>query len=137
VGRYGSVGDLFFVTAIAVWRIPCSLLSWILGKIAIEGGKLVFPEHAVLRDPLFGGFQRLGRELALADASGLFLGDEAGALEDAEVLHDCRQRHAVGPGEFGDGGLAEHKSGEDGAAGGIGKGTEGGVESSGIVNHMV
>lgn len=105
--------------------------------MAIESGKLIFPEHAVSGDPLFGIFQRFGGESALAGAAGLFLSDEAGVFEDAEMLHDCGERHAVGLGEFGDGGLAEHKCGEDGAAGGIADGAEGGVEGTSIVNHMV
>ncbi len=53
------------------------------------------------------------------------------------VFHYRRKRHAVGPGEIGNRGLAEHQCGEDGAAGGISECAEGGVQGCGIVNHMV
>jgi len=64
----------------------------------------------------------------MASTAGLFLGYQAGLLEDAQMLHNRREGHAVRPGKFGDGGLAEHEGGEDGAARGIGECAEGGIE---------
>ena len=42
----------------------------------------------------------------MARAAGFPLRDEAGSLENAQVLHYRRQAHAVRAGQFRDGGLA-------------------------------
>jgi len=75
--------------------------------------------------------------LAEARASNFFLRDETGLLENADVFHHSGKRHSVRAGEIGQGGLAEHKGSEDGAAGGVGEGAEGGIEGCRILNHMV
>ena len=63
---------------------------------------------------------------------------EPGGFKHAEVLGDGGERDAERFGQFGDHGFAAREAREDGAAGGIGEGREGGVEhGAGIVNHMV
>jgi len=69
-----------------------------------------------------------------------FAPKQAGGLEDAEVLGDGRQGNVEGRGELADRGVALQKARENGAARGISKGAEGGVQGRGgrrIVNHMV
>jgi hypothetical protein len=65
------------------------------------------------------------------------LRDEAGVLEDANVLHDGGERHAVGACTVGERSFAEHEGSKDGAAGGVGKRAEGGIKGCRILNHMV
>ncbi len=106
-----------------------------------QGIELFFPEDAVMLDPLRRGFHGLGGQAAAVDAAVDFAREQAGGFEDAEVLGDGGKGKGKGSGEFGDGGLALRKAGEDGAAGGVGEGGKGGVEGSGgrcgIVNHTV
>jgi hypothetical protein len=64
--------------------------------------------------------------------------EEAGGLEDAQMLGDGGEGEGERLGELGDGGFALREAGENGAAGGIGEGGEGGVERGlGMVNHVV
>ena len=110
---------------------------WILAEETFEGIESAFPEAAVLGDPVFGLLQGSGRELAEARAADFLLRDEAGVLEDADVLHHSGQGHAVRAGKVGHRGFAKHEGSEDGAAGGVGECAEGGIEGCGILNHMV
>ena len=76
------------------------------------------------------------------DAAVDFAPQEPGGLQHAEMLGNGGEGNVEGRGEFGDGGLALRQARENGAAGGIGQGPEGGVErgvagGGGIVNHMV
>ena len=73
-------------------------------------------------------FERLGLELAGTPLGMAGAGDEAGMLEDFQVLGDCGESHLERGGEVGDGGFAAGEAGEDGAARGIGEGGECGVE---------
>jgi len=73
----------------------------------------------------------------MSRATDLFLCDEAGLLEDANVFHDRGQGHAIGLGKLGDGGFAEHQGGKNGAAGRVGESTEGRIEPLVILNHTV
>ena len=57
--------------------------------------------------------------------------DEAGALQDLEVLGDRRLGQRGGPGELDDAGLAGREPLEDCAAGRVGEGREG--EAEGVV----
>ena len=106
-----------------------------------QGIELFLPEDAVVLDPLRGGLHGLGSEAAAVDAAVDFALEEAGGFEHAEMLGDGGKGKGEGRGEFGDGGLAVCKAGEDGAAGGVGERGEGGVERNdgtrGIVNHTV
>jgi len=63
---------------------------------------------------------------------------EAGGLQYAHMLRDGRQRNAERFGKLCDHGPTLCQAGQDGAAGGIGERTEGGIqERGGIVNHSV
>ena len=109
----------------------------ILAEETFEGIESAFPEAAVLGDPVFGLLQGSWREAAETRAANFFLRDQTGALEDADVLHDGREGHAVRASKVGERGLAEHEGSKDGAAGGVGKGAKGGIKGCGILNHMV
>jgi hypothetical protein len=110
---------------------------WILAEETFEGIESAFPEAAVLGDPVFGLLQGSGCKMAEARASDFLLRDEAGVLEDADVLHHGGEGHAMWAGEVGHGGFAEHEGGEYGAASGVGESAEGGIKGCGILNHMV
>jgi hypothetical protein len=76
------------------------------------------------------------------DAAGDLALEQSGGLQHTQMLGDGGERNIEGRGELGDGGLALRQARENGAAGGIGQGPEGGVErgvagGGGIVNHMV
>lgn len=73
----------------------------------------------------------------MAGAPVFSLGDEPSLFKDMDMLHHRGQGHTVRPGELGDGCLAQHQGGEDGAAGGISEGAERSIERCGILNHMV
>jgi hypothetical protein len=77
------------------------------------------------------GLHRLRSESAAVDAAVDFALEEAGGLEDAKVLGDGGKGEREGFGKLGDGGFTLREAGEDGAAGGIGEGGEGGVERGG------
>lgn len=63
---------------------------------------------------------------------------QAGGFENAQMLGDGGQRHGERPGKIFYGSLALRKTGQDGAAGGVGESAEGGVQAGGgIVNHTV
>ena len=59
-----------------------------------QGVEPVLPERLVVGDPVGGGAHGSGHEAAVVHAPFATAGEQAGALEDAEVLRDRRQRHA-------------------------------------------
>ena len=97
-----------------------------------------FPERAVLLDP--GGRVPegpCGQPAAVHTAVDLAL-KEACGLQYAHMLRDGWQRNAERFGKFRDHGFTLREAGQDGAAGGIGERTEGGIQGrGGIVNHSV
>ena len=104
---------------------------------AFQGIEGVLPEPAVLSNPILGGLQRRWRKLTEPRAADFFLREEAGLLEDADVLHHRGKGDAVRASEIGNGGFAQEERSEDGAASGVGERAEGGVEGARILNHMV
>jgi hypothetical protein len=65
-------------------------------------------------------------------------GQQAGGVEDAQMFGNGGQRDVERFGELRDGGFTAGQASQDGAAGGVGEGAEGAVESGRrIVNHMV
>ena len=63
---------------------------------------------------------------------------QAGGFEDAQMLGDGGKGHGERPGKIFYGSLALRKTGQDGAAGGVGECAESGVQTgSRIVNHTV
>ena len=79
-------------------------------------------------DPLCGGLHRLGSEAAAVNAAIDLALEEAGGFEHAEMLGDGGEGKGEGLGKLSDSGLALSKASENGAAGGIGEGGEGGIE---------
>jgi hypothetical protein len=74
----------------------------------------------------------------VVEAAGDVTAEEAGGFEDSKVFGDGGKGHGEGRSECGDGGCALGEAGEDGAAGGVGEGREGGVQGAvWIVNHTV
>jgi hypothetical protein len=72
------------------------------------------------------------------DAAVDFTLEEAGGFKNAQMLGDGGERERERFSEFGNGGFAQSEAGQDGATGGVGEGSESGVERGrGIVNHMV
>ncbi len=100
-------------------------------QIIGEAIEALLPDDSIFFDPIGDLLERGGLEAAGAPLSFAAAGDEAGALEDFEVLGDGGHAHVEGGGEFGDGGFAGDEAGEDGAAGGIGESGEGGAEMIG------
>lgn len=79
----------------------------------------------------------LGSEAKAMNAAVNFPAQQAGGFQDAQMLRNGGERHAERFGEIGDFGFAESEASEDGAAGGIGEGGEGGIEAGRIFNHTV
>lgn len=88
-----------------------------LFKKSAEIVELVLPEDAVEGEPVGGLLHGRDGETAHPDAAGFFLLDEAGVLEDVEVLEDGGHGDFVRPSEFSDGGVSALQSGEDGSTG--------------------
>jgi hypothetical protein len=107
-------------------------------QILRQGIELRFPERAVLLDPGSGVPEGLSGQPAAVHAAGDLALKEAGGLQYAHMLRDGWQRNVKGFGKLCDHGLALREAGQDGAAGGIGEGTEGGIQGRAeIVNHSV
>ena len=72
------------------------------------------------------------------DAALDFALEESGGFENAEMLGDGGEGERERLGKLGYGGFSLGQAGEDGAASGVGKSGEGGVQRGrGIVNHTV
>jgi hypothetical protein len=98
-------------------------------------GQIHLPEVAVLIEPGIDGAERLGIELVDAVTAFAVFADEVGATQKAEVFGDGGAGDREGSSD-GSGGLAAATEKiEHGAAGGIGKGLEGGFW--GICNRLV
>ena len=87
----------------------------------------LFPERAMLLDPVGGGPERSGLQPAVVDASLAPPLEQPGVLEDFQVPGDRGQRHIEGRRELRDGELFEGEPGEDCAPDGIGESGEGAV----------
>lgn len=108
-----------------------------LGEVTIESVESALPELAVARDPGGSFGQRRGLEAAATHPPVLLGLDEAGPLEDVDVLEDRRQRHGERPRELAHGGLGLREPDQDGPARRVGQSPERGVEPALIVNHQV
>ena len=135
-----TVKECFSAAALSViFSIVLHLLPGV-GLFQISGQRieLLLPKTTVALDPFGGVLHGFGVQAASADAPVFLLAEQAGALEDAEVFGDSRQGHFKGCGEFADGQLAPGEASEDGPAGGVGEGAEGGVQlGAGLLNHKV
>jgi hypothetical protein len=96
--------------------------------VTAEGVELYVPEAAVVRDPAGGAGERRAPEPAVVGPAPALAGEQAGALEDAQVLGDRRQRDAERRRELGHGGLARRETRQHRPPRGIGERAEGRVE---------
>jgi hypothetical protein len=92
------------------------LFLLVLGQVLVETVEALFPEGAVLRDPVGGRRQGLRIETAVVDPPLAALLDEPGVLQHFQVLRDCGQRHLEGRSKVGHAGLSEREPREDSAA---------------------
>jgi hypothetical protein len=99
-----------------------------LAEVSLQGVELRIPEAAVVRDPFRRARQRLGGEAAAVDPALARPREQAGVLEDAEVLGDRGQGDGEGLGQLGDRRLALRETGQQRAARGIGERPERRVE---------
>src|SRR6185312_16623065 len=67
-----------------------------------EAVQAAFGRQPLPAYPVRGGGQRPGDELIGADPPGLRRADDAGLLQDAQVLDHRRQRHVERPGQLAD-----------------------------------
>jgi len=109
-------------------------------EIGFEFVEALFPEAAMVFEPVHDRAQDLRLESAEPHAAAFLAGDDRGILEHAQVLGHRGQGHAEGRGEIPDRVVAtvgEHR--HDAAAGPVAEGGEEGVEALIVVmvNHMV
>src|SRR5690349_14638371 len=104
------------------------LLSLKFVEVIAQAVEALFPEPAVLSDPIRDLPQRLRVEAAGPPLRPPALRDQAGALQHLEVLGHGGQGHVERLGELLDRGLARGEPREDRAAGRVGEGREGGAE---------
>jgi len=97
------------------------------------------PEGAVLLDPGVDGAQGFGIELINPMAAFAVFADEVSAAQQAQVFGDGGAGDRESSGDLSGGLAAAAEKVEDGAAGGIGEGLEGGfgVAGCGICNRTV
>ena len=99
---------------------------------SVEG---LFPERAVLRDPVGGRAEWSGIEATVVNAPFTAPLQEPGLFEDLQVFRDRGQRDVEGFRELGDASFSEREAGEDRAARRIRERREGLIEGGRIVNH--
>ena len=99
-----------------------------LFQIVVEPIEALVEEAAVVFEPIVDVLERPRLDAARPPLRLAAARDQAGALQHLEMLGDRRQAHGEGLGQFRHRGLAQRQPRQDGAAGGIGEGGEGGVE---------
>ena len=104
-----------------------------------EVGQASGPEAAVVFEPAVDGAQRFRIELVNPVASFAMLAHQVRAPQQAQVLGDRGTGYGEGSGNVSGGLAAAAKHVEDGTAGGIGEGLEGGFVVPGrrICNRTV
>src|SRR6266550_2438913 len=92
-----------------VWlRSVVSFISLLLGRGSrpaqqiAEAVQAAFGRQPLTADPVRGGLQCPGHELAGTDPAGLRRGDYACLLQDAQVLDDRREGHLERLGQLAD-----------------------------------
>jgi len=109
-------------------RAPAFVGLALLDDELLQGGQAVFPEAAIELHPAGGLGHRRGVEREQVLAALHRAGDEAGALEDADVLRDGVERDVEGLGDLGDAPLPRAQPVQDRAAGVVGEGDEDVIE---------
>src|SRR2546426_1028685 len=97
------------------------VLSLQLAQMAFQAIEALLPELAVTLHPIGGFLETLRLEPARPPLRIATARDEAGTLEDLEVLRDGGKRHVERLRQLGDRGLALSEAGEDRPSRGIGK----------------
>src|SRR6266508_2666483 len=140
---FGSVHALYTTwrgaskTRLMVRVRSAGMLTWLLvslvtslvlplqfAQVFVQAIEAVLPELAIPLDPVGGLLEALRLEPAGPPLRIAAARDEAGALEDFQVLRDGRKRHVEGPGQLGDGGLTFREPRQDRAPGRIGERSE-------------
>ena len=89
-------------------------------------------------DPGSRILHRLDSQSATVNAAIDFAFEQARGFQNAHVFRDGRQRSAEGRCKLRDHGLTPCETGQNGAAGGIGESSKGGIQRRRrIVNHKV
>jgi DNA-binding SARP family transcriptional activator/tetratricopeptide (TPR) repeat protein len=101
-----------------------------------ESVGLAFCGRSLLAQPHVQDVECPRSEAHRADPSLLVGRDDSGVLQDAEVLHERRQRHGERCREFGYDGGGLHQALDDGPARGIRESAEHGVELVVILRHI-
>ena len=107
-------------------REACGLAGVLGFDKGFQVGQAGAPEDAVLLDPGVDGAERFGIQLVDAVAAFAMFADQVGAAQQAQVLGDGGTGDREGFGDLSGGLAAAAEEIEDGAAGGIGEGLEGG-----------
>jgi hypothetical protein len=113
------------------------LLLQPIGQVFMESVEALFPEGAMLGDPVGGGVQWPRIEAAAVNSSLAAALHKPGLFQDFQVLRDSGERHVERLREVRDARLAEREPREDGATRRIREGGERPVERAQIVNHQV
>ena len=82
------------------------MMCLFLREVPVKRVQLVFPEGAVVGEPLCGLLEGLNCKTAAPNPPGLFLRHQARILEHPQVLHHSGKGDAVGARQFRDGGLS-------------------------------
>ena len=99
-----------------------------LGQMFGQGIELLFPEAPVVRDPIRGALHCSRLQAATAHAAVFCRADQAGALEDVQMLRESGKGNRKGCGQIADARLAAREARQDGAANGVGERGKGGVK---------
>src|SRR6185437_4095630 len=100
------------------------LLALQLFQVVLQPVEALFPEDAIVFQPIGGIFQRACFEPARSPLRLAAARDQAGMFEDLEVFRDGGEAHVERFGEFGDRGFTGGEPCQDGPAGGVCQGGE-------------
>src|SRR5579863_5439437 len=101
----------------------------------IEAIETRLPNRALRREPFVGRGERASLDGACAHTASLARPDPAAAFEQADVLHERRQRHSEGPCELRDARRAPAQPRQHGAPGRIGQSLKDAVEPLRTLSH--
>src|ERR1043165_2274110 len=132
--RVAAISRSLVVAALAAAMLLLLFFFFQFAEVVVEAIEALLPKLFVAIDPVGGVFQRRRLEVAAAPLRVARAGDEAGALEDLEVLRHGGEAHVERGGELGDGRLAGREAGQDRAPGRVGEGGEGVAEL--VVGHL-
>src|SRR6266536_3583033 len=112
------------------------LLAFQCSQIFIQAIETVFPETAIVVDPIGDLLERRGIEVTRTPLCVTAPRDQTGMLENFQMFRYRGQAHIERFGELGDGRIARREASQDCAACRVGQGGEGGSQRVAI-NHSV